>query len=69
LSYFILNAGQRLGCGELLRHVWGDSSPVSANTIAVHVTNLRKKLKLDAAALFELTNTGEGEYTFNKIRY
>ena len=69
LSYFTLNAGHRLSCDEILCHAWGEAVAVSANTIAVHVTNLRKKLKLEEDGWFELKNTGEGEYIFSKVRY
>ena len=68
LSCFILYAGQRLDCDEIYRRAWGEP-PGSPNTIAVHVTSLRKKLILDDAGWFELKNTGSGEYIFSKIRY
>ena len=69
LSYFTLNAGLRLSCDDLFRHAWGEEAMVSPNTIAVHVTNLRKKLKLDENSWFELKSPGDGEYIFSKIRY
>jgi DNA-binding response OmpR family regulator len=68
LSYFALNAGQRLGCEEIFRHAWGDVT-VSPNTIAVHITSLRKKMKFDEAGWFEFRNTGNGEYIFSQLRY
>ena len=69
LSYFTLNAGKRLNCDELSRQAWGETTVVSSNTIAVHIANLRKKMKLDDDGWFELKNTGDGEYIFSKLRY
>ena len=68
LSCFTLYAGQRLSCEEIYRRAWGEAAG-SPNTIAVHVTSLRKKLKLDDAGWFELKNSGDGKYIFSKIRY
>ena len=69
LSYFALKAGKRLGCDEIFRQAWRDSAVVSPNTVAVHVSNLRKKLKLDEDGWFELKNSGDGEYIFSKLQY
>ena len=69
LSCFILNAGQRIGCNNIYHQAWGKVAVGSLNTIAVHVSNLRKKLKLDDNSCFELKNKGNGEYLFSKIRY
>ena len=69
LSCFMLNIGKRLSCDEIFRHAWGREAISSSNTIAVHITNLRKKLKLDRNSYFELKNTGNGEYIFSKVRY
>ncbi len=69
LACFALYAGRRLSCQEIYSRTWGSSAPVSSNTIAVHVANLRKKLKLHYGSSFELKNTGNGEYIFSKIRY
>ena len=69
LSCFVLFAGQRLTCDEISRRAWGESSQSIPQTIAVHVANLRRKLKLDSGSFFELRNTGKSEYMFSKLRY
>ncbi|MFA9396811.1 MAG: response regulator transcription factor [Clostridiaceae bacterium] len=69
LGCFVLFAGRRLSCTEIYRRTWGGGSPSASKTIAVHVTNLRKKLSLDDESWFELKNTGKGEYFFSKVRY
>lgn len=69
LSCFALFAGRRLSCAEISRRAWGGGIPSSSNTIAVHVANLRKKLRLDEGSYFELRNTGKEEYLFSKVRY
>ena len=69
LGCFVLFAGQRLHCDEIYRRAWGGSSPGASHTIAVHVANLRKKLRADGNGWFELANTNKGEYVFSKVRY
>lgn len=69
LGCFALFAGRRLSCDELYRRAWGGGSPGAARTIAVHVANLRKKLRDDDGGWFELTNSGKEEYIFSKVRY
>ncbi len=69
LACFVLFAGRRLSCEEIYRRAWGASMPDASKTIAVHVANLRKKLKLNDASWFELKNTGKEEYIFSKVRY
>lgn len=69
LAYFVLFAGRRLSCKEIYQHAWGAIPVNSSRTIAVHVTNLRKKLRLDEDSFFELKSTGKDEYIFRKIRY
>jgi DNA-binding response OmpR family regulator len=61
--------GRRVSCEALYRHIWG-SEPVNAtNTIAIHISNIRKKLRLDGNAYFEIRSTGTQEYVFNQIRF
>jgi len=68
LSCFILYAGQRLDCDEIFHRAWGEK-PGSPNTVAVHASSIRKKLKLDEDGTFELKNVSDGKYIFSKIRY
>lgn len=69
LGCFALFAGRRLSYDEIYRRAWGGSSPGCARTIAVHVANLRKKLKANGGGWFELVNSGKEEYIFSKVRY
>ena len=69
LACFALFAGRRLSCEEIYRRAWGGNMPGGSNTIAVHVANLRKKLRLHDGSWFELKNTGKEEYIFSKVRY
>ena len=50
LRYFFQHQGQPLEVRTLYEEVWGDSyMPSSANTVTVHVLNLRKKLEENPA--------------------
>lgn len=69
LGCFALFAGRRLSYSEIYSRAWGGSSPGAAHTIAVHVANLRKKLRADGGGWFELINSGKEEYIFTKVRY
>jgi len=69
LGCFALFPGRRLSYKEIYRRAWGGSSKSSAHTVAVHVANLRKKLRAIDDDWFELSNSGKGEYIFSKIRY
>lgn len=69
LGCFVIFAGRRLSYDEIYRRAWGGGSPGASRTIAVHVANLRKKLKADENGWFELVNSGNEEYIFSKIRY
>lgn len=69
LACFALNAGRRLCCEQICRQAWGSNDASSKQSIAVHVTGLRKKLRLGDDSFFELRSTGKEEYLFSKIRY
>lgn len=69
LGCFVLFAGRRLSCNEIYNLAWGGSSPSASHIVAVHVANLRKKLRADGSGWFELSNSGKGEYIFSKVRY
>lgn len=69
LGCFALFVGRRLSCREIYQRTWGRCAPGTSKLIAVHITNLRKKLKLDENSFFELKNTGKEEYIFSKVRY
>lgn len=45
LEYLLLNKGRPVSQEELIEHVWDDSVDPFSNSIRVHVSSLRKKLK------------------------
>ncbi len=69
LSCFALFAGQRLSSCEICKRAWADDQCSYKQSLAVHITSLRKKLKLDENSFFELRSTGKEGYIFSKIRY
>lgn len=69
LACLAVSAGRRLSVAELFRRAWGSDTPNAKQSVAVHITNLRKKLCLDDSSGFELRSTLEGEYIFSRVRY
>ncbi len=64
LEYFLLNRERLISQQEIIEHVWnGDSDPFS-NSIRVHLSALRKKLKSALGADPIRTKIGEG-YIFS----
>lgn len=60
LEYFLLNQGRLITQQELINHVWnGDADPFS-NSIRVHLSALRKKLKAAMGSDPIQTKIGEG---------
>lgn len=60
LEYFLLNQGRLITQQELITHVWnGDADPFS-NSIRVHLSALRKKLKIALGYDPIQTKIGEG---------
>ena len=61
LFLFLLgNSGRILSAAELYREVWATGRPDSANTVAVHITRLRRKLE-DAGETVGQIETVRGE--------
>ena len=64
LEYFLLNRERLISQQEIIEHVWnGDSDPFS-NSIRVHLSALRKKLKSAFGTDPIRTKIGEG-YIFS----
>ena len=64
LEYFLLNEGRLISQQEIIDHVWnGDSDPFS-NSVRVHLSALRKKLKAALGHDPIRTRIGEG-YVFS----
>lgn len=60
LEYFLLNQGRLITQQELIEHVWnGDADPFS-NSVRVHLSALRKKLKAGLGHDPIRTKIGEG---------
>ncbi len=60
LEYFLLNQGRLVTQQDIVDHVWdGDANPFS-NSVRVHLSALRKKLKAALGADPIRTKIGEG---------
>ncbi|MCA0252376.1 MAG: response regulator transcription factor [Actinobacteria bacterium] len=69
LGYLASNAGQGMTQDELLAAVWDDQSGLPTNTVRQHISNLRRKLRLDATSAFELALTRDRRYVFQQVRF
>ncbi|MDR1825766.1 MAG: response regulator transcription factor [Bifidobacteriaceae bacterium] len=69
LAFFASNAGRGFTQEQLLEQVWRDTSGVPTNTVRVHISNLRRKLKLDADSPFELNLTDDLRYVFQRVSF
>lgn len=70
LSCLALSLGKRIPRAELYQRVWGIPDNTGAyQSIAVHISNLRKKLGIGENSCFDLRNTKDGSYVFSKITY
>ena len=60
LEYFLLNKSRVISQQELIEHVWDESVDAFSNSIRVHMSSLRKKLK--SALTYDpiVTKIGEG---------
>ncbi len=45
LEYFLLNKGRLISQQELIEHVWDESVDIFSNSVRVHMSALRKKIK------------------------
>lgn len=46
LQYFFMNDGRVVSRSDILEYVWDHNAPLSTNTVDVHISRLRAKLKL-----------------------
>ena len=65
LEYFLLNIGRLISQQELIEHVWDESVDIFSNSIRVHMSALRKKLKNSFGYDPIQTKIGEG-YILNE---
>jgi len=66
LAFFAENAGRTFSPEEIYTGVWGEATVVSSNTVRVHISNLRSKLRLDDGAPFEINLTSDKRYIFQR---
>lgn len=69
LGYFAANVGIGATQDELLLSVWRAKAVTQTNTVRQTVSSLRRKLRLDAAAAFELEFTADRRYVFRQVRF
>ncbi len=69
LGFFAANVGIGATQDELLLSVWRAKAVTQTNTVRQTVSSLRRKLRLDAAAAFELEFTADKRYVFRQVRF
>lgn len=60
LEYFLLHPNRLITQQELIDHVWDESVNIFSNSIRVHMSSLRKKLKNELGCDPIVTKIGEG---------
>ncbi|HWR19497.1 MAG TPA: response regulator transcription factor [Clostridia bacterium] len=69
LAHLASNAGKEFSAEDLYRAVWGEPIGAYKNTVKTHISNLRRKLKLDDGSPFELYMTSSRKYLFLKVMF
>lgn len=70
LAFLAANAGRRFSSEELYERAWGEPPLSATHTVTVHISNLRKKLRMDEEnSPFEISYTNERTYVLNKVAY
>lgn len=69
LAYLVSHAGRECSHIELYEAVQGGQALNSAHTIAVHISNIRNKLKLTDEGAFEIRSTKNKNYVLLKVSY
>ena len=65
LAFFAENIGREFALEEIYRKVWGETpAGSSGNTVRVHISNLRSKLRLGGGAPFEISLAPGKGYVF-----
>lgn len=62
LEYFLLNQGRVIGPQELLEHIWDSQTDEFSNSVRVHISSLRKKLRGPLGADPIRNKIGEGYF-------
>lgn len=66
LEYLMLNQGRYVSQEELLEHVWDDDKNEFSNTVRVHVSSLRRKLKEASGVSVIQNEIGKGYFIEKK---
>ncbi|MDL2253823.1 response regulator transcription factor [Ruminococcaceae bacterium OttesenSCG-928-I18] len=69
LVFLVEHRGQEFSQAELFETVWGAPPEGMGNTVKVHISRLRRKMRLDDASAFELCTTERQGYLFLRVRY
>jgi DNA-binding response OmpR family regulator len=69
LSCLMLNAGKKISSRMMQERLGQDADKSVSNAIAVHIANIRKKLRLDTNSCFAIQGTKDGAYIFSRVRY
>ncbi len=69
LAFLAGNAGRAFAPEELYQIVWGNTAGTPVNTVKMHISNIRQKLRLDDASAFELSLTPDRKYRFQKVSF
>ncbi|ADY55423.1 two component transcriptional regulator, winged helix family [Syntrophobotulus glycolicus DSM 8271] len=68
LLYLVENRGQELSQAGIYEAVWSAPPETMGNTVRMHVSRLRQKLRLDEGSAFELSAAGQN-YIFLRTVY
>ncbi len=69
LLYMIENRGQEMSQSQIYEAVWNAPVETMGNTVRMHISRLRQKLKLDDDSAFELSPTNSQGYIFLRTYY
>jgi len=67
LAYLVSNIGQAFSAEQLYSAVWDEIAGVYQNTVRMHISNIKRKLKLDDGSPFEIALTGDRRYMFSRV--
>ena len=67
LAFLASNIGQAFSAEQLYNSVWDEQVGVFQNTVRMHISNIKKKLKLDDGSPFELALTSDRRYMFSRV--
>lgn len=69
LVYLVENRGLELSQSQIYAAVWNAPPETMGNTVRMHISRLRQKLRLDEGSSFELSSTSAQGYIFLRTVY